>query len=99
MKTQLLFLLVLILLLSSCSRGDSVISIAEGTTACPREEVLFGDLYANSSSKKFHIYRDCKYLKNSDPENITQLSDTSEIRESLYDIGYTLCDNCRFRIN
>ena len=96
MKQKLIFLLSLLLLLSSCGATDSTISVAEGSDAQPNTENAESILYVNVSAKKIHFKPDCRHLKQSSAKNISRVGYTDDALQSLLAMEYAPCDNCRF---
>ena len=96
MKKPLFLFIILLLLLASCARGDSVISVSEAPLAQPNTESAEDILFVNVETKKIHFHQDCRYLKAISDDNITQLSDTTENRSALAAMNYSSCNNCCF---
>lgn len=96
MKPKLILLLAVILLLSSCARTESVISVAEETEARPNIEDAESLLFVNVSAQKIHYKPDCRYLKQSNEENISRVAYTDEVLQNLFSMEFVSCSNCRF---
>ncbi len=95
MKIRLfLLLLAIILLLSSCAQTDSVVSHSEET----KQDLSIEDprlpLYVNTATKKIHYHKDCRYLLQSNEENIVTMEYTEETLQSLLSMAYASCHNC-----
>lgn len=95
MKYRLLFfLLAFLLILSSCQGTDSTLSHSAETTARPVVENTDLCLYVNTSAKKIHYSRECRYLKQSKEENILSMSYSAETLEDLHLMDFVNCNNC-----
>lgn len=95
MKSRiLLLLLAAILLLSSCAGPDSAVSHSKETAPDLSIKDPAFPLYVNTAAKKIHYAKDCRYLLQSNEENIIQMEYTEETLHSLLSMEYTSCQNC-----
>ena len=95
MKLRCLILfLIPLLLFSSCSSSDSVISHAQESEppVTVKENGLY--LYVNIAAKKIHYNQNCRYLLQSKEENIVLMEYSEETLESLASMEYISCQNC-----
>ena len=96
MKIKLLLLLAVVLLLSSCTRTESTISVAEETVAHPNTDKAKAVLYVSINAKRIHYHSDCRDLNRTLEKNVIMITDTDANREALINMEYLPCDNCIF---
>lgn len=96
-KMKILFialLLVCALLLVSCAKEQSVISISEYSEKTERPHPAEKTVTLNISSQKIHFSSECRHVTRAKRENIRELARTGDTVRTLLSMGYSFCSDC-----
>ena len=92
MKKCCLFLLLAAILVApvGCSDRESAIEVYPYL----QPSVDKTGLAVNISTHKIHIDTECRHVKNSKEDNLRYTEHTTENVNTLFSMGYTLCQDC-----
>ena len=90
----ILLLLAIVLLFSACAKTDSDVSHSEETAPNLSVKDPTFPIYVNTAAKKIHFDKDCRYLSQSNEENIIRMEYSEETMQSLCSMEFASCDNC-----
>ena len=92
MKRCCLFLLFFALLFApvGCAKEQSTVELHPYS----QPSVDKSGLCVNISSKTIHLDPDCRHVQTSREENLRYTAHTTESVNTLFSMGYTLCQDC-----